>query len=223
VRGSISGTVLDFTAPGSRPTIDSASTGLTLLGSNTHVAGLKVVCPAGAQDARALLRASIRDPNPVIFCEHKFLYRRVKENLPGEWDVAPIGQAAVRRAGTDVTLIGYGASTWTCLEAAEQLESDGISAEVIDLRTLVPLDWDAVETSVRKTSRAVIVHEAQLTGGFGGEVAAQISERAFAWLDAPVKRVAYPDRPVPYARNLEKAMLPGAERVVEAVREALEF
>lgn len=188
-----------------------------------HVAGLKVVCPAGAQDAKALLRAAIRDPNPVIFCEHKFLYRRVKEPLPGEWEVGPIGSAALRRVGDDVTLIGYGSSTWVCLEAAEQLQAEGIGAEVIDLRSLVPLDWDTIEASVRKTSRAVIVHEAQKTAGFGAEVAAEISERAFAWLDGPVMRVAYPDRPVPYARDLEQALLPDADRVVRAVRETLSF
>ncbi len=188
-----------------------------------HVAGLKVVCPAGAQDARALLKAAIRDPNPVIFCEHKFLYRRVKETLPGEWDVAPLGIAAIRRSGTDLTLIGYGASTWTCLEAAKRLDEESVSAEVIDLRTLVPLDWETIEASVRRTGRAVIVHEAQRTAGFGAEVAAEISERAFAWLDGPVKRVAYPDRPVPYGRGLEQSLLPDADRVIAAVRETLSF
>ncbi len=190
----------------------------------THVAGLKVVCPSSAQDARALLKAAIRDPNPVIFCEHKFLYRRIKEELPGEWDVAPIGSAAVRRQGADLTLIGYGASTWTCLEAAEQLADQGVcDAEVIDLRSLVPLDWPTIESSVRKTSRVVVVHEAQRTGGFGAEVVAEISERAFAWLDAPVVRVAYPDLPVPYARNLEQELLPNAARVVAAAKKVLAF
>ena len=189
----------------------------------THVAGLKVVCPATAQDASALLKAAIRDPNPVIFCEHKFLYRRVKEPLPGEWEVGPLGVAAVRRAGTDVTLIGYGASTWVCVEAAKMLEAEGVDAEVIDLRTLVPLDWATLETSIRKTSHAVVVYEAQKTGGFGAEVCAQISERAFAWLDGPVLRVAHADRPVPYVRNLEQALLPNAERIVAAVKETLSF
>lgn len=190
----------------------------------THVAGLKVVCPASARDARALLKAAIRDPNPVIFCEHKFLYRRIKETLPGEWDVAPLGSATVRRAGADLTLIGYGASTWTCLEAAERLGAEGIcEAEVIDLRSLVPLDWPTLEVSVAKTSRAVVVHEAQRTGGFGAEVVAELSERAFAWLDAPVVRVAYPDLPVPYARNLEQELLPNAERVIAAAKEVLRY
>ncbi|MCP4202158.1 MAG: dehydrogenase [bacterium] len=190
----------------------------------SHVAGLKVVCPASAQDARALLKAAIRDPNPVIFCEHKFLYRRIKERLPGEWEVAPIGSAVVRRPGKDLTLIGYGASTWTCIEAAEQLAAEGAGdVEVIDLRSLVPLDWPTIEASVRRTSRAVVVHEAQRTSGFGAEVVAAISERAFAWLDAPVVRVAYPDLPVPYARNLERELLPSAERVVSAVKEVLAY
>lgn len=190
----------------------------------THVAGLKVVCPASAQDARALLKAAIRDPNPVIFCEHKFLYRRVKEKLPGEWEVAPIGSAVVRRAGTDLTLIAYGASTWTCLEAAERLATEGVGdAEVIDLRSLVPLDWPTIEASVSKTSRVVVVHEAPRTSGFGAEVVAEISERAFAWLDAPVMRVTYPDLPVPYARNLEQELFPNAERVVAAAKEVLAY
>ncbi|MCZ6725815.1 MAG: dehydrogenase E1 component subunit alpha/beta [Acidobacteria bacterium] len=188
-----------------------------------HVAGLKVVCPATARDAAALLKAAIRDPNPVIFCEHKYLYRRIKEELPG--DIAPedLGVARVLRGGTDVTLIGYGATTWTCLEAAEVLESEGVSAEVVDLRTLVPFDADTVLASVRRTGRAVVVHEAQLTAGFGAEVAAQVAERAFAWLDAPLRRVGYPDRPVPYARPLETELLATSADVVAAVRESLEY
>jgi len=190
----------------------------------THVPGLKVVCPASARDARSLLKAAIRDPNPVIFCEHKFLYRRIKETLPGEWDVAPIGSAAVRRPGTDLTLIGYGATTWTCVEAADRLLAAGVcDAEVIDLRSLVPLDWPTLEASVRKTGRVLVVHEAPRTGGFGAEVAAEIGERAFAWLDAPVVRITYPDLPVPYARVLEAELLPSTERVVAAAREVLAF
>jgi 2-oxoisovalerate dehydrogenase E1 component len=188
-----------------------------------HVAGLKVVCPATALDAGALLKAAIRDPNPVIFCEHKFLYRRVKESLPSPLPVGRLGEARIVRPGRDLTLVGYGATTWTCLEAAEALAGEGAEAEVVDLRTLVPLDEDTVLASVQKTGRAVVVHEAQLTGGFGGEVAARIAERAFAWLDAPVLRVAYPDRPVPYARVLEQEMLPGRDEVVEAARRALGF
>jgi 2-oxoisovalerate dehydrogenase E1 component len=189
----------------------------------SHVAGIKVVCPATARDALELLIASIRDPNPVVFCEHKFLYRRIKEALPQHSQPATLGQALCRRAGSDLTLIGYGASTWTALEAAEALGADGISAEVIDLRTLVPFDQETVLASIRKTGRAVIVHEAQGTGGFGGEIAARIAEQAFAWLDAPVRRVCYPDRPSPYSKVLERELLPSVDKVVAASRETVAF
>jgi pyruvate/2-oxoglutarate/acetoin dehydrogenase E1 component len=188
-----------------------------------HVAGLKVVCPATARDAKALLRAAIRDPNPVLFCEHKYLYRRIKERLPRDLAVGELGRAQVLRPGSDLTLIGYGASTWTCLEAAEALAADGTSAEVVDLRTLVPLDEETLLASVRRTGRAVVVHEAQLTGGFGAEVAARLADAAFAWLDAPIRRVAFADRPVPYAKALEQALMPTQERVVEAAREVLAY
>ncbi|MEZ5332893.1 MAG: thiamine pyrophosphate-dependent enzyme [Thermoanaerobaculia bacterium] len=188
-----------------------------------HVAGLKVVCPATALDAGALLKAAIRDPNPVIFCEHKYLYRRIKAAVPEPVPAGALGEAAIRRAGRDVTLIGYGSSTWTCLEAAEALAAEGVEAEVVDLRTLVPFDEETVLASVRRTGRAVVVHEAQETGGFGGEVAARIADGAFSWLDAPVRRVAYPDRPVPYVKALERELLPSAERVAGAVRELLAY
>jgi 2-oxoisovalerate dehydrogenase E1 component len=188
-----------------------------------HVAGLKVVCPATARDAAALFKAAVRDPNPVIFCEHKYLYRRIKEELPSAIAPANLGEAEIRRSGADVTLVGYGAATWTCLEAAETLAGEGVSCEVVDLRTLVPFDAETVLASVRRTGRAVIVHEAQRTGGFGGEVAARIAEEAFAWLDAPVLRVAYPDRPVPYARPLEQELLPNAGAVADAVRESFRY
>ncbi len=188
-----------------------------------HVAGLKVVCPATALDAGALLKAAIRDPNPVIFCEHKFLYRRIKESLPSPLPLGRLGEARVLRSGGDLTLVGYGATTWTCLEAAEALAAAGAQAEVVDLRTLVPFDEDTVLASVAKTGRVLIVHEAQLTGGFGGEVAARIADRAFAWLDAPVTRVTYPDRPVPYARVLEQELLPGKDKVLAAARELLAY
>jgi 2-oxoisovalerate dehydrogenase E1 component beta subunit len=186
-------------------------------------AGIKVVCPATARDAKALMKAAIRDPNPVVFCEHKFLYRRIKEVLPQGETVEEIGRARVARGGSAITLVGYGASTWTCLEAADMLAKDGIEAEVVDLRSLVPWDRETVLESVRKTARCVIVHEPQRTLGFGAEVAAEIAESAFAWLDAPVKRVAYPDRPVPYAKSLEKLLLPDAVKVVAAARETLAF
>jgi 2-oxoisovalerate dehydrogenase E1 component beta subunit len=189
-----------------------------------HAGGLKVVCPATARDARALMRAAIRDANPVVFCEHKFLYRRIKEVLPADDRAAlPLGRAAVLREGRDLTLVGYGATTWLCLEVAEALERDGVAAEVIDLRTLVPYDEATVLASVQKTSRAVVVHEDLLTAGFGAEVAARLADAAFPWLDAPIKRVAYPDRPSPYVKALEAALLPDREKVLAAAREVLAF
>jgi len=188
-----------------------------------HVPGLKVVCPATAWDAKALLKAAVRDPNPVLFFEHKFLYRRVKEVLAADGAtggaVAELGRARVVRPGRDLTLIGYGVTTWTCLEAAEALAAEGVEAEVVDLRTLVPLDEETVLTSVRRTSRALIVHEDTLTGGFGAEVAARLADAAFPWLDAPLRRVAHADRPSPYAKNLEKVLLPAKDKVLAAARE----
>ena len=188
-----------------------------------HVAGLKVVCPATAADALGLLKAAIRDPNPVIFCENKFLYRRVKEALPEGEHLTPLGVARIAREGRDLTFVGYGASTWTALEAAAELSREGVEAEVVDLRSLVPLDEETILASVRKTSRAVVVHEAQTTGGFGGEVAARIAERAFAWLDAPVARLGYPERPSPYARPLEQELLPDRTKLVALAREVLAY
>ena len=189
----------------------------------THVAGLKVVCPATAEDAKQLLKAAIRDPNPVMFCEHKYLYRRIKALLPQSDEVEPLGRAAVRRRGGDLTLVGYGVTTWTCLEVAEELAREGVEAEVIDLRTLVPFDEDTVVASVKKTGRVVVTHEAQLTGGFGGEVASRLADLAFPWLDAPIKRVASEDRPSPFVKHLEQALLPTKEKVLEAAREVLSF
>jgi len=188
-----------------------------------HVAGLKVVCPATAADAKALLKAAIRDPDPVLFFEHKFLYRRIKEPLPPAGVVGRLGEARVARAGRDLTIVAYGASTWTALEAAAALADEGAEAEVIDLRSLVPFDEETVLASVRRTGRALIVHEAQLTGGFGAEVAARIAERAFSWLDAPVRRVAYPDRPSPYSKILERELMPDKDKVLAAAREVLAY
>lgn len=188
-----------------------------------HVAGLKVVCPATAEDAKALLKAAIRDPNPVVFCEHKYLYRRIKAILPQADEVPELGRAKVRRAGTDLTFVSWGACLWTCLEAAEELAKEGLDCEVVDLRTLVPLDEETVLASVRKTSRAVVVYESQLTGGFGGEIAARLAEKAFAHLDAPIERVAFEDRAVPFSKKLEQAMLPTLDKVLAAARRTLEF
>jgi len=186
-------------------------------------AGLKVVCPATAADAKALLKAAIRDPNPVLFFEHKFLYRRVKEVLPEGDVVGTLGEARIARAGRDLTLVAYGSTVWTCLEAADELLREGVEAEVVDLRTLVPYDEETVLASVRKTSRALVVHEAPLTLGFGAEVAARLADAAFPYLDAPIRRVAYPDRPVPYARVLEQQLLPTKDKILAAARELLSF
>lgn len=188
-----------------------------------HTAGIKVVCPATATDAMGLLKAAIRDPNPVMMFEHKFLYRRIKSVLPDGDAVARLGEARVMRPGRHLTLIGYGASTWTCMEAADELAKSGIEAEVVDLRTLVPYDEETVLASVQRTGRALVVHEAQGTAGFGAEVAARLADAAFPWLDAPIRRVTYPDRPVPYAKNLEKVLLPDKGKVLQAARELLAF
>jgi len=188
-----------------------------------HVAGLKVVCPATAEDAKVLLKAAIRDPNPVIFCEHKYLYRRIKTVLPQSEAVPALGRAKVRREGKALTFIGWGAAFWTCMEASEELAKEGHECEVIDLRTLVPFDEETVLASVRKTSRAVIVYEAQLTGGFGGEIAARLADAAFPYLDAPIKRVAFEDRAVPFSKKLEQALLPTTEKVLAAAREVLSY
>ncbi|HEX6202898.1 MAG TPA: dehydrogenase E1 component subunit alpha/beta, partial [Thermoanaerobaculia bacterium] len=178
-----------------------------------HVPGLVIVCPATAVDAKALLKAAIRDPNPVLFFEHKFLYRRVKEVLPEGDLVAALGRARVVRPGRHLTLVGYGVTTWTCLEAAAALAGEGVEAEVIDLRTLVPLDEETLLASVRRTGRAVVAHEDVLTAGFGAEIAARLADAAFSWLDAPVRRVAHADRPSPYAKVLERELLPTREKV----------
>jgi 2-oxoisovalerate dehydrogenase E1 component beta subunit len=184
----------------------------------THVPGLKVVTPATAYDAKGLIKASIRDNDPVVFFEHKALYRRIKEDIPeGDYTV-PLGKARVFRAGTDLSIITYGAMVYVAQEAAETLEKEGVSVEIIDLRTLLPLDEDTVLESVRKTSRVIVLHEDTLTGGFGGEIAARISERAFEFLDAPVVRLAAPDTPVPYSPPLEDAFLPNTEKLIEKAR-----
>lgn len=183
-----------------------------------HVPGLKVVAPATAYDAKGLIKSAIRDNDPVLFFEHKYLYRRIKEEIPGDDYTVPLGQAAVVRAGSDVTIVTYAAMVYVALEAAETLDKEGISVEIIDLRTLAPLDEAAILTSVRKTSRVIVLHEDVLTGGVGAEIAARIAERAFESLDAPVVRIAAPDTPVPYSPPLEAAFLPSASRVVEKVR-----
>jgi len=180
--------------------------------------GLKVVCPATAYDAKGLLKSAIRDNDPVLFFEHKGLYRKIKEDLPSEEYTVPIGKAKVVREGSDLSIITYGAMVWTALDAAEQLAAEGCSAEVVDLRTLVPLDRETVCASVRKTSKALLLHEDTLTGGMAGELAATITESVFEYLDGPIVRVTAPDTPVPYSPPLEEAFLPNAEKVVEKAR-----
>jgi pyruvate/2-oxoglutarate/acetoin dehydrogenase E1 component len=184
----------------------------------TRVPGLKVVTPATAYDAKGLIKSAIRDNDPVLYFEHKALYRRVKEELPEEEYTVPIGKARVFREGRDLSVITYGAMVYTAQEAAETLAREGIEMEVVDLRTLLPLDEETVLASVRKTSRAIVLHEDTLTGGFGGEIAARITEKAFDCLDAPVVRIAAPDTPVPYSPPLEDAFLPNADRVVQKAR-----
>jgi 2-oxoisovalerate dehydrogenase E1 component beta subunit len=190
-----------------------------------HTPGLKVVVPATAYDARGLIKAAIRDPDPVLYFEHKLLYRRIKEDVPAGDYVVPLGQARVARAGSDISVITYGAMVYVALEAAEKLaqEGDGVDVEVIDLRCLVPLDSEAVLASVRKTSRVILLHEDTRTAGFAGELAAQIASDAFDCLDAPVLRVTAPDCPVPYSPPLEDAFLPHASDVIAAVRRSMAY
>jgi len=188
-----------------------------------HTPGLKVVAPATAYDAKGLIKAAIRDDNPVIFFEHKFLYRRLKEEVPEEDYVVPLGQAAVRREGTDIAVITYGAMVWTALEAAEQLEKEGLSLEVVDLRTLLPYDEQTVLESVRKCSKVILLHEDTRTGGMAGELAALIAEKAFEDLDGPIVRVTAPDTPVPYSPPLEEYFLPSAQKVAAAARALAEY
>ena len=184
-----------------------------------HTPGLKVVYPATAQDAKGLLKAAIRDDDCVLFFEHKYLYRRIKAELPAGDYVVPIGKARVAREGRHISVITYAATVWKALDAAEQVErEDGLSVEVLDLRTLSPLDDDAIQATVRKTNRALIVHEDTRTGGLAGEITARINERSFAWLDAPVLRVTAHDVPLPYAPSLEDFVLPQSTDIVHALR-----
>jgi len=188
-----------------------------------HTPGLKVVLPATARDAKGLMTAAIRDNNPVIYLENKFLYRNYREDVPEGEYVAPIGVAALRTLGDDLSIISYGGTVHLCVEAARMLEREGASVEVVDLRSLVPLDREAVLASVKKTSRALVVHEANLTGGFGGEIAALIAQEAFEYLDAPVVRVASLDVPVPFSPPLEMAMLPSVDKIAGAARKLLAY
>ena len=189
-----------------------------------HTPGLKVVCPSSAYDAKGLIKAAVRDNNPVLFFEHKFLYRRVKEEVPEDDYIVPLGQAAVRREGRDLTLVTYAAMVQVCLDAAEQLEKeDGLACEVIDLRTLLPLDKETILSSLRKTNKLLVVHEDTRTGGIAGEIAAMVMEEAFDQLDGPLMRVTSLDTPVPYSPPLEEYFLPNAAKVVKAARDLARY
>jgi len=191
--------------------------------SFAHIAGLKCVCPATPYDAKGLIVSAIEDPNPVLFFEHKHLYRRIKAELPEERYSVPIGKARTHREGEDITVVTWGAMVYTADEAAQQLAADDVSVEVIDLRSVMPWDKQAVLESVRKTSKVLVLHEDTRTGGFGGEIAATIAEEAFEELDAPVKRIAAPDTPVPFSPPLEKAFIPQVDDVAAGLRELAEY
>ncbi len=191
--------------------------------SFAHIPGLKCVCPATPEDAKGLLISAIEDPNPVMFFEHKHLYRRIKGEVPEDRYTTPLGKARTHREGGDVTVVTWGAMVYTADEAAQQLEEDDVSVEILDLRTVLPWDKLAVLESVRKTSKVLVLHEDTRTGGFGAEIAATIAEEAFEDLDAPVKRMAAPDTPVPFSPPLEKAFIPQVEDVAAGLRELAEY
>jgi 2-oxoisovalerate dehydrogenase E1 component beta subunit len=187
-----------------------------------HTPGIKVVAPSTAYDAKGLLKAAIRDNNPVLYLEHKLLYRlpTLREELPTEDYIVPLGKAIIRRDGEDMTMLSYGAMVHQCLRAAQILEQDDdLEVEVLDLRCLTPLDRDAILESVKRTNKVLIVHEDTLTGGIGAELSAILAEDLFEYLDGPITRVAAPDAPFPYAPELEAAYLPNAEKIVTAARE----
>jgi 2-oxoisovalerate dehydrogenase E1 component beta subunit len=190
-----------------------------------HVPGLKVVIPSNPYDAKGLLKSAVRDPNPVLFFEPKKGYRLIKGEVPeGEEILVPIGQAAVSRPGTDLTAIAYGMMHHYTLQAAEAVAAEGIQVEVVDVRTILPLDRTTILESVRKTGKALIVYEDNLTGGFGAEIAALIAEHAFDAWDAPLRRVAGPDVPaMPYSHPLQDWFLPDPERIGEAMREVARY
>jgi pyruvate/2-oxoglutarate/acetoin dehydrogenase E1 component len=188
-----------------------------------HTPGLKIVCPATAEDAKGLLKSAIRDDDCVLFFEHKYLYRRIKGVMPGGDHLVPIGKARTARDGSDVSIITYGATVWKALEAADELAKSGVAAEVIDLRTLAPLDDEAIVATVRKTNRVVIVHEDTRTGGVAGEITARINELCWEWLDAPVLRVTAHDVPLPNAPALEDFVLPQTADIVAAARRVVTY
>ncbi len=183
-----------------------------------HTPGLKIVEPATPYDAKGLIKAAIRDEDPVLYFEHKYLYRRIRGEVPEGDYIVPIGKADIKRLGRDVTILTYGWMLHKSLEAAEIVAQEGIEVEVVDLRTLLPLDDETILSSVAKTGRAVIVHEDTRTGGIAGEIAMRINERIFEYLEAPVVRVTAPDTPIPFSPPLEEFFLPQVEEIVQAVR-----
>jgi 2-oxoisovalerate dehydrogenase E1 component beta subunit len=187
------------------------------------VPGLKVVQPSTPYEAKGLLKAAIRDNNPVLYFEHKHLYRRIREDVPEEDYEVPLGVADVKREGRDLSIVTYGAMVHASLEVAERLSKEGAEVEIVDLRTLTPLDKESFLASVRKTGRALVVHEAHLTSGFGGEVASIIAEEAWESLDAPVKRIGSLDVPIPFSPTLEDAVLPSAAKIEAGARFLLEY
>jgi 2-oxoisovalerate dehydrogenase E1 component beta subunit len=188
-----------------------------------HQPGLKIVAPSTPYDAKGLLKAAIRDPNPVLYLEHKRLYRYIKGEVPEGDYVVEIGKGDVKREGNDISVITYGSTVHEVLEAAQALSPENISVEVVDLRSLVPLDKELILTSVRKTGKVLIVHEDTLTGGIGGEIAALIAEFAFQFLDAPIKRIGALDTPTPYSPTLEEYFLPDSKKIIKALRDLAVF
>lgn len=183
-----------------------------------HIPGLKIVIPSNPYDAKGLLKAAIRDEDPVLYFEHKRLYRRVKSEVPDEDYVVPIGKAEVKRKGDDITVIAWGMMLHVSLEAAEALQQEDISLEVIDLRTILPLDKETIASSVEKTSKVMVLHEDTRTGGVGAEIAAILAEDMFDYLDGPIVRVTAPDTPVPFASSLEEEFIPSAQKLIAAAR-----
>ena len=188
-----------------------------------NVPGLKVILPSTPADAKGLLKAAIRDDDPVVFLEHKFLYKRLKGIVPDGDQVIPIGRGDIKREGEDITIVTYSAMVQRAMEAAEVLQKSGVSVEVVDPRTILPLDEDIILTSIEKTGRVIIVHEAPQFGGFGGEIAALIADKGFNYLDGPVKRVGGLFCPIPYSPEMEQIYLPSVDRIIEAARELIEF
>jgi 2-oxoisovalerate dehydrogenase E1 component beta subunit len=187
--------------------------------SFAHIPGLKIACPATPADAKGLIASAIEDANPVLYFEHKHLYRRIKDEVPDERYTVPFGQARIHREGDDLTIVTWGAMVYTADEAANALAEEGVSVEIVDLRTIVPWDKQAVLASVEKTSKVLVLHEDTRTGGFGAEIAATITEESFESLDAPVRRITAPDSPVPFSPPLEKAFIPQVDDVVAGLRD----